>query len=148
MITDGNDTRDSEEKNVNSLSTDEYYTKDDVDARLEFKADATKVGYEMVTVAIPGHSSWELRYQRLGMGVVTVTLKSSDFPASQGSGAYITYATGVYERFRPPYNLYFMGTDAGDHDRCIGLMKNGEIRVYNSTSVGVYGSTTFFSGQV
>ncbi len=37
MITDGNDTRDSEERNVNSLSTDEYYTKDEVDARMDLK---------------------------------------------------------------------------------------------------------------
>ena len=79
---------------------------------------------------------------------MTVILTSSDVPASQENVAYITYASNIPAKYRPADDLFCMGTDAANNDRRIGIMADGTIRVYFSDDIGVYGSATFFSGQV
>ena len=131
-------------KNERNNDSNDYYTKAEVNARLLLKADASALEQEVYVIHPDqsGHPDWKVTFQKLSIGVVTITVHMSNFPAS-GSGTYVDIITNVPSRFRPSMTLYYLCADLNNNERCVGVLGAGIIRVFNSQSAGCFGSLTY-----
>ena len=132
------------ESNNDSYTDSNYYTKADVNARLLLKADASTLVKEtnVIQPDPSGHPEWKVTFQKLGIGVVAVTIQMNNIPASGGVG-YVDIINNVPAIFRPPVTLNLSCADLNNNERCVGILPNGIIRVYNSQSAGCYGCVTY-----
>ena len=133
-------------RDYDSYTDSNYYTKAEVNTLLLQKADASALEQETY-VMYPdqsGHPEWKVTFQKLSIGVVTITVHINNIPAS-GSGAYVDIINNVPSRFRPSMTLYYLCADVNNNERCVGILAAGIIRVFNSPSAGCFGSVTYFA---
>ena len=132
------------ERNNDSYTDSNYYTKADVNARLLLKADASSLEQETYVMQPDptGHPAWKVTFQKMGIGVVAVTIQMSNYPASGGE-EFVDIINNVPAGFRPSMTLYLACADLNNNERCVGILPEGIIRVYNSLSAGCYGSVTY-----
>ena len=123
-----------------------YYTKTQVDARLNLKADITDTElkkYDMYPDPT-NHPGWIVSFRQRRMGMVTVTINMAGYPKTH-TLSYANILTGIPECFRPAKNLFFMFLDNNNKARCVGIYHSGLVRVYDSSTVGCYGTMTYIA---
>ena len=125
----------------------DYYTKSQTNNLLGLKTNRTSADLEVVEyLPDPSHSNWKITFHRLSAGIVTATLHLVSYPATH-SGGFEDLLTNVPSRFRPNANVYYMTADFQNKERCVGILTNGTVRVYDSVNSGCYGSVTYMNGD-
>ena len=142
---ENNEMTEHETQNSLELNVDDYYTKAEVNARLLLKADAEMFDLETYVIQPDpsGHPAWKITLQRVGIGIVTITIHMNNIPAT-ASGSYVDIVSNVPSRFRPASVRYYLCADSNNKERCVGILPSGTIRIFNSQSNGCFGSTTYF----
>ena len=137
----------TEEKEPIDLRDVDYYTKTEVNNLLGYKTIKTSADFEVVEyLPNPSKPNWKITFHRLSVGIVTVTLHLISYPSTH-SGGFEDLFTGFPSRFRPNANVYYMAADFQNKERCVGILTNGTVRVYDSVNSGCYGSVTYMNGD-
>ena len=114
-----------------------------MNARLALKTDADDLEEETYVMYVNNNTSWKVTFHRIAVGIVTINVYLNyTYPATH-TGGYEDILTAIPARFRPAENIYFTAADYNNNERVVGVYHSGIVRVYDSSSAGCYGSTSY-----
>ena len=128
----------------------DYYTKTEMEALYSQKLCLNNLEVEtyIMKPSPSWRGVWSITFQRSFAGVVMISLHLQTLNASYPAG-YVDLVVGedFPRKFRPSMNMFFMCADKNNKSRCVGILKEGTIRIYNSVNEGCYGVITYIGNQ-
>ena len=129
------------------METIDCYTKSEMETLYEKVLSRNSMELETYTVYPDpnNQSTCQISFTRLMSGIIMIYVKLQDIPATAQAGDHIVVLNddSFPRKFRPAFDMFFMASDNGNHSRCVGVMMDGQINVYNGAGTGCYGFFSF-----
>ena len=129
----------------------EYYTVNEMEALFSQKACLNNFEIETYTVkpAPRWRGLWNVTFKRMITGVVTINIYLPNLDKLFADGYVdIVLENDFPRKFRPSLGMYFMCMDVNNQSRCVGVSKEGTLRIFNSANKGCYGAISYIGAPI